>query len=188
MVGTATRATVVHKDFEQFYGHHVDEVYRYLRVRSSAELAEELTAEVFVSAFKTWSVDEHLQTGWLITVARRRLIDEWRRQARSRDRQQHLAIVTPTESAASDSETETRMLVMEVLDSLPPLQRQALLLCYLDDLSVAAVAVILNRSYRAVESLLARARRNFARLYAATSDDEEVELHLVPQLLCDQSR
>lgn len=152
--------------FAQFYESHVDEVYGFLRVRTTAEVAEELTAEVFIAAFKKWESVDELEPGWLMTVAKRRLIDEWRRYRRTRDRLAHLLVVTPLWHGGPELQTETRMTVIEVLDQLPNHQRQALVLRYLDDLSVSAVADAVGRSYGATESLLSRARRNFEKLYA----------------------
>lgn len=148
--------------FEDFYEQHVDTVYRFLRVRATEHLAEELTAEVFVAAFKKWDSSETLQLGWLITTARRRLIDEWRRQDRSRRRESELVARGKRQHSCEETATDDRLLVLKVLDGLPSSQRQALILRYLDDRPVPAVAEVLNRSYSATESLLSRARRNFA--------------------------
>ena len=38
------------------YNEHLDAVYGYLRVRCSAERAEEITAEVFVTAYRKWEL------------------------------------------------------------------------------------------------------------------------------------
>ena len=153
------------RSFEQFYEAHVDEVYGFLRVRSNAHLAEELTAEVFVSAFERWDEHDNLKPGWLMTVARRRLIDEWRRSTRNHDRFEAMIPFTPQSTPSPQNETETRTLVLHALDRLPNTQRQALILRYLDDLSVGGVAHVLHRTYSSTESLLSRARRNFENLY-----------------------
>ena len=75
-------------------------VYSYLRARcGSVELAEELTSATFVQAALEWSKGSPIEIsiGWLITVARNKLIDHWR----------HLAVVdrslTLLEGGAVDS-------------------------------------------------------------------------------------
>ena len=152
-------------NFDEFYQQHVDSIYRVLRVRAPEHIAEELTAEVFIAALKKWNSAESLQPGWLVTIARRRLIDEWRRQARSRKRQSQLTVAVTTRGTPDETATDDRLLVVTVLDYLPVAQRQALILRYLDDWPVQAIADVLNRSYSATESLLSRSRRNFARHY-----------------------
>lgn len=153
--------------FEQFYESNVDQLYGFLRIRSSAALAEELTAEVFVSAFERWTDESPLTTGWLFTVARRRLVDEWRTCARIDKRFQRLVPTAQTTCPDRSSESEARVTVLTVLDELPKPYRQALILRYVDDLSLGDVAEVLERSKQATESLLARARRTFATLYKA---------------------
>ena len=70
----------------EIYDDALPEVYAYVRARcSSTEIAEELTSATFVQAALEWSRDRptEISTGWLITVARNKLIDHWR----------HLAVV-----------------------------------------------------------------------------------------------
>jgi RNA polymerase sigma-70 factor (ECF subfamily) len=54
-----------------------------------------------------------------------------------------------------------------VLDQLSSHHRSALTLRYLDDLPVADVAALLDRSVYATEALLVRARSAFRRVYRA---------------------
>lgn len=49
--------------------------------------------------------------------------------------------------------------VLAALQSLPPRQRVAISLRYLDDHSVAEIATVMEIDYRAAESLIARGRR-----------------------------
>lgn len=68
----------------ELYDEALPEVYAYLRARcGSTVLAEELTSATFVQAALTCTkkADADLSIGWLITVARHKLIDHWRHQA-----------------------------------------------------------------------------------------------------------
>src|SRR3954451_21585952 len=67
------------------YDSALPEVYGYLVARCpSATLAEDLTAETFLAAVAAVKHDRvpRLTTAWLITVARNKLVDHWRRLAR----------------------------------------------------------------------------------------------------------
>src|SRR4051794_26309482 len=70
------------------------EVYGYLRARCGDPwLAEDLTSEAFmaaVSAIERGLITE-VTVGWLTVVARRRLIDHWRRSSRDDRRAYELA-------------------------------------------------------------------------------------------------
>ena len=99
-----------------------------------------------------------VSVAWLIGIARHKLVDHWRRMERE---QKGLA-------AAGQQQTATEDPWGEVLDAqtahvallrLPPPQRLALTLRYLDGLSVPEVAVHLERSVHATETF----ERAFAR-------------------------
>ncbi|MFT3853282.1 MAG: sigma-70 region 4 domain-containing protein [Ilumatobacteraceae bacterium] len=57
-----------------------------------------------------------------------------------------------------DDETEPVGPLVSSLADLPDTQRVAMVLMYVDDLSVAEIAAVFGRSEHAVESLLARGR------------------------------
>lgn len=161
----------------ELYDEALPEVYGYLRRRcGSVEVAEELTSATFVTAALQQAdhVDEGrggpLSVGWLITVARNKLIDHWRRQAvveRS---------MTLLEGGAATAEDPWDAVLdagrsRAVLDELPAHHRMALTLRYLDDLPVTEVAELMERSIRSTESLLVRARIGFRERYENTGDE-----------------
>lgn len=145
-------------------------VHGYLRARcGSPAAAEDVTSEVFAEAarrFKQGRGNE-VSPAWLLTVAKRRLIDHWRR-AESQHRRLELLqrerqgdIEQPSMEAEGNDDGR----VLTALSSLPDRQRAALALRYMDDFSVSEVADALELNYQAAESLLARARRSFARAF-----------------------
>ena len=105
-----------------------------------------------------------LTVAWLIGVARHKLVDHWRRQAREA---RNLRLV-PGDDAEPDGVDERfeRARTREVLDELGPHHRAALTLRYLDGLSVPEVAHHLDRTVHATEALLVRARNAFRVAYA----------------------
>lgn len=149
------------------------QVYGYLLPRcQSVSLAEDLTAETFmtaVAAVRQGSVAD-VSVGWLVGVARHKLVDYWRRRARD---QRNLTALE--ESASEVDDPWTDWLATEAahaaLGRLSAHHRIALTLRYLDGLPVAQVAEHLDRSVHATETLLARARASLRRLYETEEGD-----------------
>jgi RNA polymerase sigma-70 factor, ECF subfamily len=69
--------------FEDLYRQHVQAVFRFAcRVTGDRETAEDVTSEAFLALYRNMaSIDESLLPGWLLTVARNRARDLWRRRA-----------------------------------------------------------------------------------------------------------
>ena len=110
-----------------------------------------------------------LTIGWLVTVARNKLVDHWRRAARE---ERTLRLATDDEAVDLDLDQEfERAHARHVLAELGAHHRAALTLRYLDGLSVPEVAQHLDRTVHATEALLVRARNAFRARYAEGSDD-----------------
>lgn len=143
----------------------ITECYRYvLRLTGGdTHLAEDLTQQVCeAAASRTIDGSEPITRGWMITAARRRFVDHLRRDYRDRRRDQQLAVVAATYDEP-DWDAVAGGDALDCLALLAPDHRAALVFRYLDDLSTAEVAELLDRSIAATESLLARARRELAR-------------------------
>lgn len=157
------------------YDTALPEVYGYLRARAgSTQLAEELTSATFVQAALSMKRNPNtaLSVGWLITVARNKLIDHWRRQAVAA-RSLQLLEGGNVESVEPWDEVLDHARATTVLQNLQPQYRSVLTLRYLDDLSVAECADVMQRSVRATESLLARARTAFRTEYEETGGNDD---------------
>jgi RNA polymerase sigma-70 factor (ECF subfamily) len=133
-------------------------VFGFCRTRLPVHDAEDVTAEVFCAAAEQLRSrpDAELTTAWLVTAARNRITDRWRHKARWTDRLAFIAASQPTTAPETNPPGGD---VIDALDRLPTAQRAALVLHHVDGRRVAEIAGLLNRSDRAVESLLARARR-----------------------------
>jgi RNA polymerase sigma-70 factor, ECF subfamily len=157
------------------YDRALPQVYGYLRARLPGDaVAEDLTAETFLAAVQaTHKVPPpDLTIAWLITVARNKLVDHWRRGARE-ERSLRLAADADADDAFDDANQRfERVRAREVLAGLGPHHRAALTLRYLDGLSVPEVADMLGRTVHATEALLVRARHAFRVRYAEGSSDD----------------
>jgi RNA polymerase sigma-70 factor, ECF subfamily len=145
--------------FREFYDRALPVVYGYFlnRCGGRVEVAQDLTQETFMAAVRGMQRREPIAAPlpWIVSIARRRLVDHYRRQSRERgprapDERRNPGVETTTAAEAR---------VIAALDSVSPTHRAAIVLRYVDGLPVREVAEVLGKSERAAESLLVRARR-----------------------------
>lgn len=148
--------------FSAMYEATLPVVYGFLslRVGGNRPLAEDLTAETYASAVVLYKAQRssEVTVSWLRTVARRRLIDHWRRTAVAS--KNVMKLVPPEPDTADVSAT-----VAAALAALNETQRQALVLQHMEGYSVVEIAELLGRSPTGVQSLLNRARVAFRAAY-----------------------
>lgn len=145
--------------FESIYETHQRDVLRYaaLMLRDPDEAAD-ATAEVFARAWDAWS-DGRGPTGrpltWLLTIARRLIVDGWRRRRRI----SWLPLLDGSNLAAPDRivETDFWLWLDELAAALPSRQREVLFLRYRRDLTDAEIGAVMGLSGSGVRSLLGRA-------------------------------
>ena len=146
------------------YDRALPQVYGYLISRcGERSVAEDLTSETFLAATRQTS-DGSVSVGWLIGVARHKLADHWRRQAR----EERMLEAVGSSAGESEDSWEAHLDTVrahQLLDGLAPQHRAALTLRYLDGLSVPEVASVLGRTVEATEALLVRARRRLRKAY-----------------------
>ena len=145
---------------------------RYLRLLDPAA-AEDLAAETWlhvVRGLRTFSGDEPAWRAWVLTIARRRGVDDLRRKIR----QPTSPLGWPpggegVDAAAEDTadvvvgNLDTRA-ALELVATLPPLQAEVILLRVVAGLPVDKVADIVGRSPGAVRVAAHRGLRTLARL------------------------
>jgi RNA polymerase sigma-70 factor (ECF subfamily) len=156
------------------YDRALPQVYGYFVKRcGSASSAEDLTSETFMAAVDALRRDRvpDLTEAWLIGVARHKLVDHWRREAREESK---LALAADDDTIDDWDAHLDVLRARDTLATLSPVHRTALTLRYLDGLPVPEVAALLDRTVHATEALLVRARLAFRRAYG---DDEEVSAH-----------
>jgi RNA polymerase sigma factor (sigma-70 family) len=141
------------------------EIFAYLSRRiPRKEDAEDLAVEVFVAAYESprQPLSDEVKP-WLFGIARRKLADYLRRRQR---RPEALESEGREFAGMSDGQgpekhylqQEAIQMLRRIVDSLPPEQKEALLLQHLEDLSILDIAQVLEKSPAAVNSLLQRAR------------------------------
>jgi RNA polymerase sigma-70 factor (ECF subfamily) len=149
------------------YDTALPEIYGYLLARCGRRtLAEDLTAETFLAAVQACRrrPGPDVSTGWLVGIARHKLVDHWRALDVQDRRLRVLDGGAEDVDDPWDAELDA-LVAREVLARQSPQHRAALTLRYLDGLAVAEVAHLLGRTVHATEALLVRARAAFRRSY-----------------------
>jgi RNA polymerase sigma-70 factor (ECF subfamily) len=158
--------------FRAWYDASLPRVLGYVHARCGNDLAlaEEITQQTFVSAIR-----HHRQfrggadsVTWLCAIARRKLVDHYRRLDREHRRQVRLVAIDGGHDQVA--RVDERAAVLSALTSLRGEQQLALTLRHLDGLSVREIGELLGRSAKATESLLARARDAFRKAYQGDAD------------------
>ena len=134
------------------YDETVAPIHRYLYRASGGDraLVDDVAQETYMAALvhARGGDDSVLTLPWLMRVARNKLVDHFRRAERETRRTLSPAMEPPP----LDDE------LLAAVRALPPIQRAAVALRYVDDLSVGEVARELGKSLKATESLLSRGR------------------------------
>jgi RNA polymerase sigma-70 factor (ECF subfamily) len=144
--------------FDEFYDQALPVVFGYL-VRlcgGDREQAWDLTQDSWVTVVDRLAQGQtdKATVGYLLSVARSRYLDAWRRQRRL---QHKLRLVW---AAAREAETPdvSAAKVLEHLSACSDEHRVVLMLAYVDDLPVTEIADLLGSSVSSTYALLARAR------------------------------
>jgi RNA polymerase sigma-70 factor (ECF subfamily) len=153
----------------ELYERHAPAVHRYALRRSDSETAEEVTAQVFLVAWRRRSALPEDPLPWLYGVARRSLSD----QRRSASRRLRLGTRLRSTAVAHHSHQELADGgLTDALRRLSDLDREILLLRYWEELEPAQIARVTGRSKAATTVRLHRARNRLRRELDAESGDE----------------
>jgi RNA polymerase sigma factor (sigma-70 family) len=133
-------------------------VYRFVRRRvESAEMAEELAADVFRVVWQKWADEPRADLAWLLTIARNLVGNAYR----SRERQQALQDKLRAAAVVRFGDESDNVAVQDALAGLREKDRDILQLAYWDELSTAEIAGVLQCSESAAKVRLHRARAAF---------------------------
>jgi RNA polymerase sigma factor (sigma-70 family) len=164
-------------NFEEIFNKHKDKVFslcfRYLQQQQEAEDAVQ---DIFVKVYqKKDSFKAEAQIGtWIYRISINHCLDILKTRKRKRE-WLHIISFLPfinehsiSEKKIEDKESEKSL--QQKLLSLPERQLTALVLNKLEEIPIEKVAIIMNLSYKAVESLLQRGKQNLQKQLNATKD------------------
>ena len=159
--------------FKKLYLRWVSSVYRYLLYQvSDSSMAEDLTSQVFLTAFEQLSRYQHRGTfaAWLFTIARNKARDHFRRSARqvSMDAIADAAIRPDLLGEIIYADRLNRL--DGLIQALPEGELELIRLRYVAELSLAEIGALVHRSEEATRKAISRL---LARLQSQMEDDHE---------------
>lgn len=147
------RAVVFRRLFDEYWAR----VRRYLECYvDDPDDVDELTAEVFVVAWRKLDPDRPMGLTWFLRTANNKLKDRMRR-SRSRTRAME-ALVRGLEDPVEPLDPWESLALRNALTALSARERQVVVLTYWNDLTAGEVAEVLRSSQGAVWTTLTRAR------------------------------
>lgn len=162
--------------FGEFYRRHERSIAAFLMRRTgSAEVAADLTSEVFAAALLAWrrgATPDIGERAWLYGIAQHKLIDSYRRgrvQDQARRQLEMRPTVVSDESLAQIEALTAETPVLELLGELPAEQRAAVTARVVDARAYDEIARELRLSEQVVRK---RVSRGLARLRAAMGEDQ----------------
>lgn len=158
-------------NFEEIFHTHKDKVfslcYRYLQHEQEAEDAVQ---DIFVKVFqKLESFRAEAQTGtWIYRISVNHCLDILKSKKRKKQLFNFISfipfitdnIATVNHDSKKIEDKQAEQLLYQKLLQLPEKQLTALVLIKLEGISIERAALIMKLSYKAVESLLQRAKQN----------------------------
>ncbi len=146
--------------FAELYRRHVMSVYRYHRAHTDNDKdAEDLTSQTFMAALE--AIRSYRGTGpymaWLIGIASRLRARFFR--GRKPEVPLDVAIQVPTPGLPTDKAAARRIQmehILHAIKTLSPDRAEALILCFISELSVVETGIVLGKSEAAVRMLISR--------------------------------
>lgn len=169
-------------DFQAVFKDNYDRIFNLAyRMLKSREMAEDITQEVFVKAYKSARriEQDELMSAWLYKVATNLCLDELRKQklhtteyctgSEIEALQNKFKCYRQSEPEEIIDNQEGRVLIGKVLSILPSHYCKALVMHCVDGLSYEDIAYTMDTTVASVRSTIFRARKSFIKLYAELS-------------------
>lgn len=152
--------------FREAYGHHKDALFRFAwRMTGSPDIAEDIVHDCFVlllNARIRFDPDRGTMRSFLLGVTRNLALKRLRAARPFDELEENSVVLDPIDPAGR----ERSEIVASAVASLPPLQRETLILAEYEDMSLDEITRVVGADLAAVKSRLNRARTNLRRMLA----------------------
>ena len=152
-------------DFQELYERHARDLYRFaFYLCGNHAQAEDIVSETFVRAWNApVSVRVPTAKAYLFTIARNYFLHATRGRWRRTELDAKLEDSSPGPYTSLEQKEELQR-VWSALRSMPELDRSALLMCALEDMSYVEIAAALKLTVPGVKTKIHRARLKLAQL------------------------
>lgn len=169
--------------FISLYQTFADDIYRYifLRIGLDTALAEDITQDVFLDVYKGLNEFRGLcsERTWVFKIAKNKVFDYYRKQYRKKIEYGDINDLLTQNLYDPEQDVEVLMesalkseIVCDCLNSIPRHYRIVLILKYVDGKSVKQIAEVLDKSHKAIESMLQRSKIAFIKEYQSYQKKE----------------
>ena len=162
--------------FAELYRRHLNRVYRFALARlGDVHQAQDLTAQTFLAALEGIAGyrGQGAFAAWLLTIARHKLVDHFRRSRAFLPLEAAIQVVAPGPPPEQLVVARLQMeQVARMLPALAPERAEALALRLFSGLSVAEVAQVMGKRESAVKMLVHRALHDLRERLAFSSEME----------------
>ena len=163
---------VTEPEFKRVFNEHKDAVYRFAwRMTGSAAVAEDIAQDVFLSLLRQpqrFDPSRGTMRAFLLGIARNLALKRWRDETRWEELGDEEFVTQPLNVECIER-SEIAETVGNAVRSLPPLQREVLILAEYEDMSIEEIARAVDSETGTVKSRLHRARENLRRILAPLS-------------------
>ncbi len=150
------------RKFTKIYDQYIDKMYRFVFLKvGSQEIAEDLTAQVFVKGWKKFKsgLDVDNPTAYLYQIARREVAGYYRKNKKWKIvSAESVQIIDPAVSPEEEQSNQADFRVVQAsLGQLKESYQNVLVWRHIDQLSIKEIAKILDKKPGAVRVMLHRA-------------------------------
>jgi len=164
--GPPTAAQSSATEFSDAFRQNYPDLLRFVSRRIGAEAGEDVTAEVFARAWKSWAKAPSPPRPWLFGIAHNLVVNHYRKTERD-ERLQNKVDAAPQWLEMPHDGTETRLDLARAWTQLTAADRDVIALVAWDGLTGAEAATVLGCTRAAFAVRLTRARRRLRRLLDA---------------------
>ena len=164
--------------YQRLVKRHLKSISHYAyRLLGNPKDTQDITQEVFLRLWtnaQKWNSDKSKLTTWLHHIAHNLCIDYLRKHGRMQTQDSfddEVGDSLSNNGESADGKSDETILVRTAISALPENQRSALSLCHYQGFSNKEAAAIMNISVKALESAIARAKRNLRKTLAETHKD-----------------
>jgi RNA polymerase sigma factor (sigma-70 family) len=155
-------------------------IHRYFVLRGlDAQTAEDLTQEVLFKVYQKMGElrDAESFYGWLYAIARNSFVSHWRRLQSRVEGAEHIPLTADlAENLQIEAEALVNLRLTELLEELTLVERDLVLLRYVEGLSYEDLSVALNVPLGTVKWRISEVRRKLSQIMGAAGSDKSKEM------------